>query len=104
MDQLTGWEVAKFLWGLLITVLGFVGVVQMRRIDRLEESRATRKELNEKVDSLRASVSEAKIEMVRSCDQMRDDMKEHRQESREMMGGLAKRLDQLLDMRPFGHR
>lgn len=76
MDQLDGWTVAKSAWGILVTILGVMSMRQVKRIDDLEKTSASKKEL----EHLESRVS--------------DEMTDLRQERRDRDDRLDQRLDE----------
>jgi hypothetical protein len=88
-----GWTVARYVWGLLVTLLGVITMRQVKRIDELERKSATRADVKSRFEALQGSIADAKDEAVRTRQELREDMREHRAESREMLGRIFERLD-----------
>lgn len=44
INSIDGWTAAKWVWGLLVSLLTFLGLRQLKRIDKLEESSVNRAE------------------------------------------------------------
>jgi len=89
--------VAKAAWGVVVTVFAWLAARQIKRIDRLEARSATREELNQRFAQLEKSLEDVKAESVRTREELRQDMREHREESRETLGRIFQRLDALSD-------
>lgn len=97
MEHFDGWTVAKGAWGLIVSIVAFFGTRQMNRIDKLESDRATREELKERFESLQGTIDETRAEAIRTREELREDMREHREESRGMLGRIFVRLDAMSD-------
>jgi len=51
--QVDGWSVAKVLWGFLVSLLSFLGLRQLRRIDNLEKTTVKKVDFKEEMKIMR---------------------------------------------------
>lgn len=94
-----GWEAAKAAWAVVMTLVSGWGIYQMRRIDKLEANKADKVDVQRQFEELQASIESSKQETIRSRNELKDDMREQRKETNEIMGRLFDRLDRIIDSR-----
>lgn len=79
METISAGAVIQALMGLAVMVLGWIATRQVARIDELEKSKADKEHMDKAIDELR------------------NDMREHRAESREGFRRVFERLDTIAD-------
>ena len=85
-----GWQAAKALWGIVVTGLSVLGLRQMDRIDKLEESRVPKTDHEKEIERLRA-------DHQRTSDELKTALREQRQETQAHFTRVFQRLDEIAD-------
>lgn len=87
LNQLNGWTVAVYAWGIVVTIIGFFAVRIIKRVDDLEKRGATK-----------ADILEVKQDIKALRDDFREDLKEHRDESKESIQHVVDRLEGIYEL------
>lgn len=90
MQDLSGWDAARALWGLVISALAWLGVRQVDRIDKLEVSRVEKTEHEKEIIRLRE-------EQQRVIDRFDNSLQQHRTETQSAFNRVFDRLDEIAD-------
>lgn len=90
MNELDGWSALKWLWGAMMSVLGYLGLRQVSRIDALEASRLEKSAHDREVERIRA-------EHQRSSDELKTSLRDHRHETQQSFNRVFQRLDDIAD-------
>ena len=105
MEHIDAVEVAKTLWTVVVSLASVIGVIYMRRVHKLEENSATKSEMNEKFDALRSDIHADRSAAETARKEMRDEFRDHRQETRDGFTRVFEKFDDLMSRRFFGgHR
>lgn len=90
MNELDGWSALKWLWGAVMSLLGYLGLRQVARIDALEAGRVEKSAHDREVEHIRA-------EQQRTADELKASLRDHRQETQLAFARVFQRLDDIAD-------
>lgn len=90
MSDLSGWEAARALWAIVMSVLAWLGIRQIDRIDKLEVSRVEKTEHEKEIIRLRE-------EQQRVIDRFDSSLQQHRVETQAAFNRVFDRLDEIAD-------
>ena len=90
MNELDGWSALKWLWGAMMSVLGYLGLRQVSRIDALEASRIEKSAYEREVERFRG-------EQQRTADQLAASLRDLRHETQTAFARVFQRLDDIAD-------
>lgn len=90
MDSITEWDVLRYIWGGLLSVLGWLGLKQMARIERLENSRVEKVQHERELEHIQNETQKAIARVEVS-------LSEHRSETSAAINRILQRLDQVAD-------
>ncbi len=91
----TDWDIFKFLWGAIVSVLGWLGLHQIGRINKLETTRVAKEEHEKELKRIQE-------ELRRTVERVDESLAEHRSETQSAFARVFQRLDTLAD-RIAGH-
>lgn len=87
LETLNGWSVAVSAWTVLMTVVGFIAMRTIKRVDDLEKRTASKSDIRE----LKEDIKELRQDF-------KDDLQQHREESATNIGHIADRLENIYDL------
>lgn len=90
MNELDGWSALKWLWGAVMSLLGYLGLRQVARIDALEAGRVEKSAHDREVEHIRA-------EQQRTADELKASLRDHRHETQTAFARVFQRLDDIAD-------
>lgn len=90
MQELTPWDAVRGLWAALMTLLAWLGLRQVDRIDKLEASRVEKAEHEKEMSRLRE-------EQQRVIDRFEHSLQQHRTETQSAFNRVFDRLDEIAD-------
>ena len=86
----SGWQVAGWIWGILMSAFAGIFATKAREIDRLKETSVTQPVCDRTTDRLRSDFGE-------STKRLEDSLREHRQETMQGFQRVFDRLDKLAE-------
>ncbi len=90
MQELTPWDAVRGLWAALMTLLAWLGLRQVDRIDKLEASRVQKEEHEKEIQRLRE-------ELQRVIERFDNSLQQHRAETQSSFNRVFDRLDEIAD-------
>ena len=84
------WEVLKVIWGMVLSLLAWLGIVQIKRIDRLETTRVAKEEHEKELQRIQD-------DLRRATERVEESLSEHRNETQSAFARVFQRLDALAD-------
>lgn len=92
-DPISGWDIAKILWGFIVTGLGISAARLNMRLQRIEEAVSAKAMASTMDQRFRDEKADHKHEI----DRLEKSLDDHRQETREQFSAVNARLDTIIE-------